>query len=217
MAPRDDHPPHSDEADTTSNLFANSVYSLSVEKQNEIMKMLRDCGTDIVMPLPKIAVIGNQSAGKSSLIEAISKIKLPRSKGTTTRCPMEVRLSRTKDPNGTHYTVSIRYENPLDVPAGRQRTSKFCDTQDPNEIPLLIRRAQLAILNPSTDAKTILALDEGQCEKHPSELAFSRNMVVIEITNADVDLTFIDLPGIIANTPNVYLSLEIAYVLLGKG
>ena len=35
--------------------------------------------------LPQIAVIGNQSAGKSSLIEAISGITLPREAGTCTR------------------------------------------------------------------------------------------------------------------------------------
>ena len=34
---------------------------------------------------PPIAVIGHQSAGKSSLIEAISGITLPRSAGTCTR------------------------------------------------------------------------------------------------------------------------------------
>ena len=35
--------------------------------------------------LPQIAVIGSQSAGKSSLIEAISGITLPRAAGTCTR------------------------------------------------------------------------------------------------------------------------------------
>lgn len=35
--------------------------------------------------LPMIAVIGSQSAGKSSLIESISGITLPRASGTCTR------------------------------------------------------------------------------------------------------------------------------------
>ena len=35
--------------------------------------------------LPQIAVIGSQSAGKSSLIESISGITLPRASGTCTR------------------------------------------------------------------------------------------------------------------------------------
>ena len=37
------------------------------------------------MDLPQIAVIGVQSAGKSSLIESISGITLPRAAGTCTR------------------------------------------------------------------------------------------------------------------------------------
>jgi GTPase SAR1 family protein len=37
------------------------------------------------MDLPQIAVVGSQSAGKSSLIESISGITLPRAAGTCTR------------------------------------------------------------------------------------------------------------------------------------
>jgi ABC-type polysaccharide/polyol phosphate transport system ATPase subunit len=44
---------------------------------------LRSVQIDI--DLPQIAVIGSQSAGKSSLIEAISGITLPRDSGTCTR------------------------------------------------------------------------------------------------------------------------------------
>ncbi len=35
---------------------------------------------------------GNQSAGKSSLVEALAGVALPRATGTCTRCPTEVRL-----------------------------------------------------------------------------------------------------------------------------
>jgi len=35
-------------------------------------------GIDAALPLPKIVAVGDQSAGKSSLIEAISEIKVPR-------------------------------------------------------------------------------------------------------------------------------------------
>src|SRR5271167_2769461 len=71
-------------------------YAFSRQKLNEIIKMLRDCAIEEVIKLPKIAVIGNQSAGKSSLIEAISQIKVPRASGTCTRCPMEVMLRHSK-------------------------------------------------------------------------------------------------------------------------
>jgi ABC-type molybdate transport system ATPase subunit len=40
---------------------------------------------DVDLDIPAIAAIGWQSAGKSSLIEAISGITLPRASGTCTR------------------------------------------------------------------------------------------------------------------------------------
>jgi Dynamin family len=43
------------------------------------------CSVQVDIDLPQIAVIGSQSAGKSSLIEAISGITLPRAAGTCTR------------------------------------------------------------------------------------------------------------------------------------
>jgi GTPase SAR1 family protein len=184
----------------TTPLFG-SDYSNSTENLYEIAKLLRHCGIErVVPPLPKIAVIGNQSAGKSSLIEAISKINVPRSKGTTTRCPMEFIL-RAKGTDNWSCTVKLRYENPSDTPRKIEPgTYPFAETQNPQDVSLIIRRAQLAILNPSQDSKDFLDMDEEQCRKHPSKSSFSRNMVVVEITGADVDVTFIDLPGIIANT-----------------
>jgi ABC-type glutathione transport system ATPase component len=50
--------------------------------------------------LPRIAVVGNQSAGKSSLIEAISEIKVPRYSGTCTRVSENKWLSRSYSNDG---------------------------------------------------------------------------------------------------------------------
>ncbi|KAI9794608.1 MAG: hypothetical protein M1816_004495 [Peltula sp. TS41687] len=64
-----------------------------VKKLMETINHLRTLGVeDIVAPLPKVVVVGDQSAGKSSLIEAISEIKVPRNAGTCTRCPLEINL-----------------------------------------------------------------------------------------------------------------------------
>ena len=203
MAPVQTSTEKSDE-DSPSSRFTN-VYSDSAEKLNEITKLLRHCGIErVVPPLPKIAVIGNQSAGKSSLIEAISKIKVPRSKGTTTRCPMEVIL-RTNEADGWSCAVNLRFE---DAAAGGSTgrapgTIEFAKIQKPEDVPLFIQRAQLAILNPGKDPKSFLEFDEVQCQKYTCELPFSKNIVVVEITKADVDVTFIYLPGIISNASNV--------------
>jgi GTPase SAR1 family protein len=47
--------------------------------------------------MPRIAVLGDQSSGKSSLLESIVGINfLPRGSGIVTRRPLELRLNRSK-------------------------------------------------------------------------------------------------------------------------
>ena len=66
-----------------------------VKKLMETINQLRTLGVeDIVAPLPKVVVVGDQSAGKSSLIEAISEIKVPRSAGTCTRVCILISLDK---------------------------------------------------------------------------------------------------------------------------
>jgi GTP-binding protein EngB required for normal cell division len=52
-------------------------------------------GIDATVPLPKIVVVGDRSAGKSSLIEAITKIRVPRDAGTCTQVS-SARLAMTQ-------------------------------------------------------------------------------------------------------------------------
>ncbi|KAI0243791.1 hypothetical protein L0F63_000215 [Massospora cicadina] len=70
----------------------------------QLIDKLRDEGAALDIDLPTVVFCGNQSAGKSSLIESISGIMLPRSDGTCTRCPMELRLS---EGNSEEWNCSI--------------------------------------------------------------------------------------------------------------
>ncbi|CAF0759358.1 unnamed protein product [Adineta steineri] len=47
--------------------------------------------------LPEIVVVGDQSVGKSSVLEAISGVQLPRAQNICTRCPLELRMKTTED------------------------------------------------------------------------------------------------------------------------
>ena len=178
--------------------LGSSKYGHSTRALIDVINHLRDCGTEQVIPLPKIAVIGNQSAGKSSLIEAISRIRVPRSKGTCTRCPMEVVLRR-----GEFWCcrVSLRFD--YDIPDESKGTFLFMETSSKENVAEILQRAQIAILNPSTPMEKFL---EGALSDYPTELKFSRNTVVAEVIGADVDVTFIDLPGIISNVEKVFPS-----------
>ncbi|KAF9222274.1 hypothetical protein BS17DRAFT_735704, partial [Gyrodon lividus] len=162
----------------------------------DLVNRLRNTGVQTDIDLPMIAVIGSQSAGKSSLIESISGITLPRSSGTCTRCPTECKLSYSDAPwkciVQLHFSTDAK-GMPIPVrlvPFGAPITSKsFVEER--------IRRAQCAILNPSGDPNKYL---HGEDISDANEVSFSRNYVSLEISGRDLaDLSFVDLPGLIAS------------------
>jgi len=64
-----------------------------------VVDELRDVGLQQHISLPRIAVLGSQSAGKSSVLESIVGIDfLPRGSGVVTRRPLELRLTHLHDP-----------------------------------------------------------------------------------------------------------------------
>ncbi|KAI0087492.1 P-loop containing nucleoside triphosphate hydrolase protein [Irpex rosettiformis] len=175
-----------------------------------LINQLRAIGAQADLDLPRVVVIGNQSAGKSSLVEAISGITVPRDAGTCTRCPIECRMSL-----GPQWTcqISIRWEfgsdgstdnNIREVPFGSHIHKK-------DEVEAMLRRAQAAVLNPGQDAQNYLSLSAKQL-KHlgQSQLQFSRNTICIDLSGPDMtDLAFVDLPGIIQNAqPEVVRLVE---------
>ena len=183
-------------------LLKDTSYSHSTQKLNEIITRLRECGTEQVLSLPKIAVVGNQSAGKSSLLEAISQIKVPRAAVTCTRCPMEIILRRgSGNASDWHCRISLRREyNEAGEKIGVPEIIPFAETSDKEKVTDLLRGAQMAILNPSVDPKAFHPGEPFDSEKAVEPQQFSKNVVTLEISGATVDVTIIDLPGIISNT-----------------
>jgi GTPase SAR1 family protein len=170
-----------------------------------LVKKLRAVGAQALVDLPRIAVIGNQSAGKSSLVEAISGIKVPRDAGTCTRCPMECTLSQSSRDMPWQCQISLRFEfDDRGERLDEARQMHFgAVIYQREEVELRIRRAQLAILHPKVPYTEFLNLEETTIRdsggiKGWEALEFSKNTVCLEITGPDVtDLSFVDLPGII--------------------
>ncbi|XP_063249230.1 interferon-induced GTP-binding protein Mx-like isoform X2 [Prinia subflava] len=75
----------------------------------DLVDSLRALGIEKDLSLPAIAVIGDQSSGKSSVLEALSGVALPRGNGIVTRCPLELKLKRL--PEGQAWQGKISYQN----------------------------------------------------------------------------------------------------------
>uniref|UniRef100_A0A8C3TD76 Uncharacterized protein n=1 Tax=Chelydra serpentina TaxID=8475 RepID=A0A8C3TD76_CHESE len=75
-----------------------SQYEEKVRPCIDLIDSLRALGVEKDLGLPAIAVIGDQSSGKSSVLEALSGVALPRGSGIVTRCPLELKLKKV------HYT-----------------------------------------------------------------------------------------------------------------
>ncbi|XP_004632006.1 interferon-induced GTP-binding protein Mx2 isoform X1 [Octodon degus] len=62
----------------------------------DLIDSLRALGVEQDLALPAIAVIGDQSSGKSSVLEALSGVALPRGSGIVTRCPLVLKLKKLR-------------------------------------------------------------------------------------------------------------------------
>nr|XP_055135717.1 interferon-induced GTP-binding protein Mx1 [Symphalangus syndactylus]XP_055135718.1 interferon-induced GTP-binding protein Mx1 [Symphalangus syndactylus]XP_055135719.1 interferon-induced GTP-binding protein Mx1 [Symphalangus syndactylus]XP_055135721.1 interferon-induced GTP-binding protein Mx1 [Symphalangus syndactylus]XP_055135722.1 interferon-induced GTP-binding protein Mx1 [Symphalangus syndactylus]XP_055135723.1 interferon-induced GTP-binding protein Mx1 [Symphalangus syndactylus]XP_05 len=71
-----------------------SQYEEKVRPCIDLIDSLRALGVEQDLTLPAIAVIGDQSSGKSSVLEALSGVALPRGSGIVTRCPLVLKLKK---------------------------------------------------------------------------------------------------------------------------
>jgi len=81
----------------------------------------------------------------------------------------------------------------------------FATLDDPQELELVLRRAQMALLNPCRDPKYYSSCEEEEVRDSAQvhmEVRFSPNIVRIEIQSHDIhqEVSLYDLPGIFAQT-----------------
>ncbi|KAM5333181.1 interferon-induced GTP-binding protein Mx1 [Glossophaga mutica] len=86
-----------------------SQYEEKVRPCIDLVDSLRALGVEQDLALPAIAVVGDQSSGKSSVLEALSGVALPRGSGIVTRCPLVLKLKKLK--SGEKWTGKISYKD----------------------------------------------------------------------------------------------------------
>nr|XP_023694346.1 interferon-induced GTP-binding protein Mx3-like [Paramormyrops kingsleyae] len=94
----------------------------------DLVDSLRMTGIERDLSLPAIAVIGDQSSGKSSVLEALSGVSLPRGSGIVTRCPLELKLRRLK--GGVQWHAVISYKD------------EYIEFNDPSKVESYVAKAQ---------------------------------------------------------------------------
>ena len=180
--------------ETTSSLEA-----LQSDEQRNVLNIvdqLRKCGLESMLSLPQLVVCGDQSAGKSSVLEALTQIPFPRNDNLCTRYATEIILRR-----GTSDVITIKVIPDTARPASEQH--KIADFKeaisDFDELPQLMDKATslMGIGDPS-----------GQKTK-----AFSKDILSIEIEGPSrPQLTLVDLPGLIQTQTKGVTEEEVALV-----
>ncbi|KAK1146317.1 hypothetical protein N8T08_003104 [Aspergillus melleus] len=198
---------------------SNDAINLISQDMKSLVKKIQDLRhigiEDNTIALPKICVIGDQSTGKSSLIEGMSEIKVPRSAGTCTRCPMEINLSGSNrgQPwicrvflsrkymfDGSHKLTRVpKKTQPLGPWVNQdQEDELFITLSDKDDVQEAIKWAQIAILNPGHASSDYIPGRNADATMD-CQVKFSPNVVRLDISAPNFpNLSFYDLPGVIS-------------------
>ncbi|KAF5837422.1 hypothetical protein DUNSADRAFT_4402 [Dunaliella salina] len=102
-------------------------------------------GLTSLIDWPRIVFCGEQSSGKSSIIQRIAQINLPRAQGTCTRCPMELRMKHGNDPWSCTIKIRYMYDSNGD-PLDSVKEEHFCTVDKREDVEASVARAQEKIL-----------------------------------------------------------------------
>jgi len=144
---------------------------------------LRQLGVGDFVDLPQIIVVGDQSSGKSSVLEAISRVRFPVDGDLCTRFATELVLRRA-DVTEVKVTIQFTEEPESSVNPTSQRGASQQPFQrqsfDKDALPEIIK-----------EAKELMGIRKGGTKK------FSKDILRVEIARPGVyPLTLVDLPGI---------------------
>jgi hypothetical protein len=210
--------------------MSNSEAFLAIGKKlrevNDTLGTLQSLGIQHVAELPELVLVGDQSAGKSSIMSAIAGINLPRHTGVCTRCPIHIRSSRSVGsewscritlqqdyafvPSTTPITArDVTPENPFPPWVKQARVVKEFVTirERMDSLESVLRWAQVAILNHNQNHERFIPRDTQMDDEYDAarlseaeestDAKFSPNTVALEIKGPELpDLSFYDLPGV---------------------
>lgn len=175
--PNDGTPPSSTES-------LNGLFNKDCRAALDLVDELRSCGLDSIQ-LPQLVVCGDQSAGKSSVLEALTQVPFPTKDNLCTRFATQIVIR-----SGNVDTIRPRIIPDQGLSTQEQRRlgnfqQSIHDFQDVSE---LISKAEAHMRLHKTSSKAVVDRSKNK--------AFSRNILSIEIEGPGrQSLTLVDLPG----------------------
>ncbi|KAL1843731.1 hypothetical protein VTJ49DRAFT_112 [Mycothermus thermophilus] len=184
-------------ADTEHRIRDNHLVSASLLEK---IDRLREKNVGQHIPLPQLVVVGDQSSGKSSLLESLTGIPFPRDVELCTRYATQITQQRDKVPS---VTVSIT-AGPKASDAHKSWVEGYhTDPLSPEDFrarfPQILREVNSRMgIRMGGGSDSGYASDEGRsAEDRVGRRVFSDDVLKIEIRGPSVDyLTVIDVPGI---------------------
>lgn len=159
--------------------FAKAVSVLQASGHGQLLDVidhLRALGIDRHVPLPQLVVCGDQSSGKSSVLEAVSGVRFPTKDKLCTRFATELILRRSIS-SSVDIKIRPSHDRPDDEKA--KLLAFEAPSDDIDQFPLLVEAAK-EVIGIDADAKR-----------------FSEDVLRVELSGPhQPHLTLVDLPGL---------------------
>ena len=140
-------------------------------------------GVDRYISLPEIAVMGDTSSGKSSLLSALSGIPLPANDKLTTRCPLRLRMEKSDE---CRATIGIKWHADSSYKSDEEYLKHLSVKGKDSSRKHFLKKI----------TEEIVKAQDSIIEKCKNEIA--QDVIEVNYYSADAsDLTLIDLPGIV--------------------
>jgi GTPase SAR1 family protein len=159
-------------------------------KRLSLISNLRSRGVGDHIDLPQLVVSGDQSTGKSSVLEGITGVPFPRQDGLCTRFATEITMEHTDTVDAeTEITATIIPSDHRDEAFKEELRAFIRRLEDFHELPAVIEAA----------GELMGLKGYGTVQSGP---AFGQDVLRIKVRgNTALNLTIVDLPGII-QVPN---------------
>ncbi|KAH0423710.1 dynamin family protein [Colletotrichum camelliae] len=186
--------------------LGSTLEDLQTEDQRKVLDtitQLRKCGLDGILSLPDIVVCGDQSAGKSSVLEALTEIPFPRNDNLCTRFATEISLRRELTESLTVRVIPDPDRSHEDQKRIKDFSQSITDFKD---LPFIMG----AVTN-------VMGISNGGSSGSQSDQmlgsAFSKDTLSIEINGPNrPQLTLIDIPGLIQSATKGVSETDVAMV-----